>query len=88
MKLYLRSHICKAEPMGRIKFLDEIKKDAVSVSDKDEEGYHVVYPDGYHSWCPKKIWEEKAREITVEELDSVEVYLEVREEPQQDNADD
>lgn len=25
------------------------------------QGYHVLYPDGYHSWCPKKQFEESNR---------------------------
>jgi hypothetical protein len=28
-----------------------------------QEGYAVVYPDGYQSWCPKKQFEKTAREI-------------------------
>lgn len=29
-----------------------------------EEGYEVVYPDGYVSWSPKDVFESAYREIT------------------------
>ena len=34
------------------------------------EGYHVIYPDGYHSWSPKTVFEEayKASETFLERL--------------------
>ena len=25
------------------------------------EGYHVLYPDGYHSWCPREQFEKANR---------------------------
>ena len=28
-----------------------------------DEGYHVVYPDGYESWCPKAQFEAAGRPI-------------------------
>lgn len=29
----------------------------------DQEGYIVVYPDGYVSWSPKRVFEEHYREL-------------------------
>lgn len=31
------------------------------------DGYSVIYPDGYESWCPKDSFESVYREITPEE---------------------
>ena len=30
-------------------------------------GYHVIYPDGYHSWSPKSVFEEAYREVSDKE---------------------
>ena len=47
MKNYIGVKIVKAEPE---------EKDGVL-------GYHVKYPDGYVSWCPKDVFEKAYREL-------------------------
>ncbi len=51
MKKYIGTKIIKAEPM---------EKDG-------QEGYKVVYQDGYESWSPKDVFEKFYRPL--EELD-------------------
>lgn len=51
MKAYIGKKIIKAEPQ---------EKDG-------KPGYKVVYPDGYVSWSPKKVFEEAYREISFDE---------------------
>ncbi len=29
-----------------------------------QDGYHVIYPDGYESWSPRAVFESAYREIT------------------------
>lgn len=41
MKKYIGVKLIEAEPM----------------TNKDKEGYKVVYPDGYVSWSPKEVFE-------------------------------
>lgn len=57
MKKYIRCHIVEAEPMTRYAF-DNLKN-REHTSPIDDEGYHVVYPDGYESWCPKAQFEKQ-----------------------------
>lgn len=54
---YIRMHKVEAEPMTRYQF-DELKGQEHAA--KDEDGYKVIYPDGYVSWCPKKQFEAAA----------------------------
>ena len=64
MKCYIGTKIVKATPA---------EKD-------DQEGYKVVYPDGYASWSPKKTFEENYREITQHErqvLDSTDAEAQI-----------
>lgn len=56
MKKYLGVKIIEAEPAPR-KVSGPFEP--VSV----EDGYKVVYPDGYVSWSPKAVFEEAYREI-------------------------
>lgn len=35
------------------------------------EGYHVVYPDGYESWSPKKTFETAYRLVTDDEKELI-----------------
>lgn len=47
MKNYIGVKVIKAEPQER----------------DGEQGYKVVYPDGYVSWCPKGSFEDSYREF-------------------------
>lgn len=51
MKSYIGSKIIQAEP--------EVKE--------GQDGYKVVYPDGYVSWSPKDVFEVAYREVTENE---------------------
>lgn len=51
---YIRCHIVEARPMTRYAF-DNLKNR--EHAGPNDEGYHVVYPDGYESWCPKAQFE-------------------------------
>ena len=63
MQTYIGTKIVMAEPAvnvgGKI-----VTGPIVQVGDLQEtvrEGYKVVYPDGYESWSPKKVFEEAYR---------------------------
>lgn len=61
MQKYIRCHIVEAEPMTRYAF-DNLKN-REHTSPSNDEGYHVVYPDGYESWCPKAQFEAAGRPV-------------------------
>lgn len=61
MKKYIRCHIVEAEPMTRYAF-DNLKN-REHTSPTNDDGYHVVYPDGYESWCPKAQFEDAGRPV-------------------------
>lgn len=59
MKSYIGTKIIQAEPA---------KERAVNhQSHSDQDGYKVVYEDGYVSWSPKEVFERCYREITPSE---------------------
>ncbi len=60
MKPYIGCKIIKAEPATRDKVTGIAAHD-------DEDGYRVIYPDGYESWSPKSVFEEAYREVSVGE---------------------
>lgn len=74
MKTYLASKIVKAEPMTRGAFLNERYGTEPDFDDPThkEEGYKVVYPDGYTSWSPKEPFDLSHRLITSGEVDLIE----------------
>lgn len=57
MKKYITKKTVLAEPM------DELTAEQLGYARPNEDnhewrqGYHVLYPDGYHSWCPKTQFE-------------------------------
>ena len=55
MKTYIGTKIIKAEPCKAWKDMGEHKA--------GDEGYKVVYKDGYESWSPKDVFEEAYREL-------------------------
>jgi hypothetical protein len=63
MKKYLGIKVVSAEPMTR----DEAGRAGLvrswSESNMNDEGYKVVYEDGYESWSPKSTFEKAYREI-------------------------
>ena len=53
MKDYIGVKVVAAEPMSRGEYNEyrgwQIPRD----ENPEDEGYHIRYPDGYESWCPK-----------------------------------
>lgn len=62
-KQYIRCHIVKAEPMTRGEYNNYRGWEMPANENPFDEGYHVVYPDGYESWCPKAQFEAAGRPI-------------------------
>lgn len=55
---YIRSQIVEAKPMTRGEYNGIHGLVLCEGENAADEGYHVVYPDGYESWCPKAQFEE------------------------------
>jgi hypothetical protein len=55
MKAYVGTKIIKAEPCKAWKDAGDHKI--------GDDGYKVVYPDGYVSWSPKDVFEDAYKEI-------------------------
>ena len=62
-KQYIRCHIVKATPMTRGNYNAYRGWEMPANENAADEGYHVVYPDGYESWCPKAQFEAAGRPI-------------------------
>ena len=62
-KKYIRCHIVKATPMTRGESYALRGKATPANENVGDEGYHVVYPDGYESWCPKAQFEAAGRPV-------------------------
>lgn len=58
---YIRMHEVDAEPMTRGDYNKSRGWEIPANENPADEGYKVVYPDGYVSWCPKAQFEEAAR---------------------------
>lgn len=76
MKIYIGCKIIKAERMDLDTFNEAFRKILPEPQLTSKEGYHVLYPDGYHSWSPKAIFEKAYRAITGAEA---EFYCELSE---------
>lgn len=58
MKKYQGTKVVQAEPMNELQAV-ELGYARANVDNHEwRQGYHVVYPDGYESWSPKKVFEE------------------------------
>lgn len=73
MKEYIGTKIVQAEPAYRywmpdgervIVSHDEDKPQRVKDATACEDGYKVIYQDGYKSWSPKDVFEEAYRETS------------------------
>jgi len=69
MKTYIGTKVVQAEPALRItgpwgvkSIVPVASEPVIQPGDKVEEGYKVVYKDGYESWSPKEVFEEAYRE--------------------------
>lgn len=65
MPSYIGCKIILANPMSHRDFIEKIKKE--TFYGENEDGYLVLYPDGYQSWSPKNTFETSYRRITQEE---------------------
>ena len=63
MKTYIGTKVIDAEPMTRGEYNKYRGWQIPADENPDDEGYRVVYPDGYVSWSPKSVFEEAYREI-------------------------
>ena len=61
MKKYVSRKVVQAEPMNELQAVELGYARPNEDNHEWREGYHVLYPDGYHSWCPKKQFEESSR---------------------------
>ena len=57
MKQYIGTKVIQAEPAYRVDGKVFVKANIVPYGYKIEDGYKVVYPDGYESWSPKDAFE-------------------------------
>ena len=65
MKEYIGTKIVQAEPAWKMPGGTVMEKRLVPLADKDaEDGYKVVYQDGYESWSPKDVFEAAYRETS------------------------
>ena len=64
MKQYIGAKIIKAEPAYRVDGKVFVKANIVPSDVHIEDGYKVVYPDGYESWSPKDVFEAAYRETS------------------------
>jgi len=71
MKAYIGVKIVQAEPMGLLEFSRTHLRNITIPSGTPEEGYKVVYEDGYTYWSPKGTFERCYREITDAEKDLI-----------------
>lgn len=51
----------QAEPMNELRAVELGYARANTDNHEWRLGYHVLYPDGYHSWCPKDQFEKTTR---------------------------
>lgn len=74
MKQYIGTKMVKAVPAKRywledgrkivVTIHEMVAQEAISTATACDDGYKVVYPDGYTSWSPKAVFEEAYRETT------------------------
>ena len=61
MEKYISRKEVLAEPMDELQAVELGYARPNEDNHEWRQGYHVLYPDGYHSWCPKKQFEESNR---------------------------
>ena len=64
MKQYIGTKIIQAEPAYTVDGEVFVKANIVPCGVHTEDGYKVVYPDGYESWSPKDVFEAAYRETS------------------------
>ncbi len=69
MKTYIGTKVIEAEPMTRGEYNQFRGWTIPADENPNDEGYRVIYPDGYVSWSPKEVFDNTYREIgEVDEL--------------------
>ncbi len=77
MKTYVGTKIIQAEPMDEKTWSHSDANPHHRIGEPwgeghlPRDGYLVVYPDGYHSWSPKEVFEEAYRELNPGEVEMV-----------------
>ena len=61
MKQYIGTKIIQAEPAYRVDGKVFVKANIVPSGVRIEDGYKIIYPDGYESWSPKDVFEDAYR---------------------------
>lgn len=64
MKAFIGAKIIRAEGMVEGDYLIRYKGVKRTEIKHNRPGYHVVYPDDYHSWSPKEVFEEAYRPVS------------------------
>ena len=75
MKDYIGVKVVTAEPMSRGEYNEYRGWKIPSDENPEDEGYHIRYPDGYESWCPKKQFEEAYRRYDGTKLPSTAILM-------------
>ena len=74
MQKFIGVKLVQAEPM---KAEEAISKGYLRVKDShpntQQDGYHVVYQDGYDSWCPKEVFDKQYFGVTSEKVTELDV---------------
>ena len=63
MKQYVGTKMIHAEPMTRGEYNQYRGWQIPENENPEDEGYHIVYPDGYESWSPQKQFDEAYRRV-------------------------
>ena len=59
MKKYIGTKTLNAEPMTKGEAYDRsLLRGGITPVERENPGYHVVYPDGYESWSPKDVFDD------------------------------
>ena len=73
MKTYIGTKVLDAEPMTRGEYNRYRGWTIPANENPDDEGYHVLYADGYESWSPKEVFENTYR--LIEDIKELEMPL-------------
>lgn len=72
MKKYISIKEVQAEPMNEVQAVELGYARPNEDNHEWQQGYHVLYPDGYHSWCPKHQFEQ-ANQLAETVLDRMKI---------------
>lgn len=67
MDYYIGCKLIQAKPMDEKEFTEVVKGQKFDPNIEPRPGYLVIYPDGYHSWSPQRVFENAYRELTEQE---------------------